>query len=244
MKPLTFSVLEHVVNTYKITSYNNFWVVNGRIYKKDQVPDLRELNYKQITEALKKALLFAPHPIKDAFVLNDYSKDTRNKTFWDEALFKKNLSPYTKKQLSDLDKDPSSLYFYDDGGLYDFNMKRISIPMYINYIDGYLSNVYYDLVACHEHLKKLAKTENISFSDIKEIPYYNNVDGTGKYIDLEILLKQEDFDKVVELSKEPSPCGPEYDTFGRFYMDCFKRYDAALEVLGLHKFRKSHNLTA
>lgn len=238
MKPLTFSVLEHVVNTYKITSYNNFWVVNGQIYKKDQVPDLRELNYKQITEALKKALLFAPYPIKDALVVNDWSDVNGPGLHWSERLFKENLPPYTKKQLIDLDKDPSPLYYYTESALYDFNMKRVSVPFHIDYIDGRLSNVYYDLVAVHEHLKKLAKTEKISFSDIKPIPYYNNDDGNGKYIDIGVLLKQKDFDKVAELSKEPSPCGPENDTFGRFYMDCFKQYDVVLEVLGFNKFKK------
>jgi hypothetical protein len=239
MKPHTFSVLEHVVNTYEITEYNNFWVVNSRIYKKDQVPDLRELDYKQITTALQKALLFAPHPVKDALVINDYFGDNNTKTHWTERLFKKNLPPYTKKQLSELNEDPSPLYYYTDHALYDFNMKRVSVPFHIDYIDGGLSNVYYDLVAVHNHLKKLVKTENISFSDIKRIPYYNNESGTGEYIELEVLLKQKDFDKVVELSKKPSPCGPENDTFGRFYMDCFKRYDAVLEVLGFTKFKKA-----
>jgi hypothetical protein len=238
MKPLTFSVLEHVVNTYKITSYNNFWVVNGRIYKKDQVPDLRELNYKQITNALKDGLLFAPHPVKDALVINDYFRDNSERKHWTERLFKKNLPPYTKKQLNDLDEDPSSLYYFTDGALYDFNMKRVSVPFHIDYIDGHLSNVCYDLVAVHKHLKKLAITQNISFSDIKKIPWYNNDSSTGEYIELEVLLKQKDFDKVAVLSKEPSPSGPESDTFGRFYMDWLKRYDAVLGVLGVNKFKK------
>jgi hypothetical protein len=147
------------------------------------------------------------------------------------------------KQLADLDEDPSQLYWFNssDHSLWSWDMKRISVPVYMNYIEAQIHNAKYKLKSLHEYLKKLNPDnfEALEISDISNIPGYNAEHGRDRMFSVSVCLKQPDFDVATSAWSKSGYQPDEHPALfkaGYFYQS--DRHEAIKTFMGFDQFEK------
>ena len=98
------------------------------------------------------------------------------------------------------DLDDYILVLWNPGShkIMDLNYNFISIPIEMDYINGSVSDEYYDL---NKLLKKLKKDPNVLDRDnisITDIPYYNRTEWQSKTIDFKYLLPNDIYSKIAD----------------------------------------------
>lgn len=96
------------------------------------------------------------------------------------------------KEISDKNIDNLDYMFiiWNSGShtILSLNERFISLPIHFNYIDGNVSNEYYDLGKVLNKVKKSPYVLNAEDIDITEIPYYNATEIQDKQVSFYLLL--------------------------------------------------------
>lgn len=246
----------------KIYEFDNFYFLNDRIYNKKHVDitDFEKLKYDDIAKATDGLPWYFPIDIEDLQTARPFEVDPDRS--WREPEMKQPPWPMRVYKddnykidinkdivkLNELDRDTSQLYwFYSyDHSVWDFNMKLISMPFYLDYIEARLNNEEYDLPAVIKHLKEVKKDKvhikSISFLEKPiNIPGYNASDGCDEYIIVEVTFTQAVFERLCDKVKNNKP-DTHVDTklrkLGYYGLDTWSRKPAVKALLDIEQFRK------
>ena len=241
---------------HTVSEYDNFAVINGRIYKKDflakiaGITSFQNLKYDQLTKDLGP--IYYPYDLKKVRNVWKYQsddwhgyrcvEDKKNPQFPESCWNVPEIKPESKL-LADLDDDPSQLYWFNssDHSLWDWNMKRISVPCYMTYIEAQIHNGKYKLKSLHEYLLKLNKDnfEALEISSIHNIPGYNAEHGRDRTFCVSVCLKQADFDTATAGWKKQGYQPDVHEALakaGYFYQS--DRHEAFKAFMGFGQFEK------
>lgn len=251
----------HIPKSIKhtILEFENFVLINGSIYNKTRlkIPEggWAALKFDQLLGAINNAMRYSNHDLKALQKCRTYVKhayrdeyETRDK-FWIELANEGKFDPETQMALlNEFDRDPSVLtaFAHYDHSLWDWNMKRLTVPVVLDYICSQLDNSKYRLRSLLTHLESMDRSNLLDISypkEIMDIPYYNRSEDRNRCLILEVVFKQEVYDGIclrAKDSRKQSAIGEKFAT-GYYFLDSDKVKQEVTTILGFKQFEKPEN---
>lgn len=183
-----------VTKTMSLTvrEYNNFFVVDNRYailhkHLHQLGIDFKSLSYDEIQKLEIPRYSYIPD------VQNLKFKKDWVKQYWEELPLPTDRS----WELADSNIEKHLIWFCKNSHtLWNVEMKRLSNPIFLNYIDARLHDGNYDLEKVKDLFQKSDKLKMYEV-EIDEIPYYNRDKNQNNSIYAFVLFNQKTFEEII-----------------------------------------------
>lgn len=188
------------IKTVKMITIRSTYDIND-LYKYVEIIQNGKLKSTNIDFKDKKLTKKYGYP----FLVNlDFLKLLKEDYFSNKnEIYKYLINNPTPEQIQDIDNYTIILNYGNGFMLFkndeNNNIKPIPMNHIITYINGrFLTNEYLEV---DEFVKYLKSRDDVIYAKIEEIPYYNIWNSETKYISLEVLPSEEEYDKIYNISK-------------------------------------------
>lgn len=204
---------------HTILEFEHFTLINGYIFNNKHLnlpaEGWKAVGYDDLKSVCGKALKYTNNNLKDIqscqvfekHKWSDHRYEVVGKHFT-EKLAEREFDP--EKQmglLNEFDRDPTVLtsFVHYDHSLWDWNMRRLSVPIHLDYICAQMHNGKYRLKALLEHIDKMDRSALLDISYTKtpiNIPGYNCDESKDRCIALQVVFKQDAYEALIGMCKK------------------------------------------